>query len=170
VNTGRLERSSAWPGRSPTLPRPHARAYQPFEADELVDVTEQTVADPEGAIISTTRDVNRFFRALLSGRLLQPAQLAETKRAIGVSPEFEQLMPGARYGLGLFQRPLPCGGTYWSHPGGGSGYVTDNGITADGRRSVVLSMSSVLGHSPDDFLRQQRAADTLVDHALCGRP
>jgi len=158
-----------WPGNSPTLPHPHARGYQPFETDALVDVTEQIVADPEAAIISNTRDVNRFFRALLGDRLLLPAQLAEMKRTIPVGPDLEQLLPGARYGLGLFQRPLPCGGTYWSHPGGGAGYVTDNGITADGRRSVVLSMSSVLGHSLEHYRRQQGAADTLVGHALCGR-
>jgi D-alanyl-D-alanine carboxypeptidase len=159
---------SSWPGFSPTMPQPYAHGYQPFEAGALVDVTDQVVVDPEGAIVSTTRDLNRFFRALLGGRLLRPAQLAEMTRTVPVGPDLEQIMPGARYGLGLFQRPLPCGGTYWSHPGGGAGYITDNGVTADGRRSVVLSMSSVLGNMPEDFLRQQRAADTLVTHALCG--
>jgi D-alanyl-D-alanine carboxypeptidase len=78
-------------------------------------------------------------------------------------------MPGARYGLGLFQRPLPCGGTYWSHPGGGAGFVTDNGVTADGRRSVVLSMASLLGSTPDAVMRQTRAGDHLVQNALCGQ-
>jgi D-alanyl-D-alanine carboxypeptidase len=76
-------------------------------------------------------------------------------------------MPGARYGLGLIQRPLPCGGTYWSHPGGDAGYITDDGITADGRRSVVLSSTGQAGTTPQDYLRQQRGADTLVGHALC---
>ncbi len=56
------------------------------------------------------------------------------QRTIPVGPGLEQLLPGVRYGLGLFQRPLPCGGTYWSHPGGDGGYITDNGITADGQR------------------------------------
>ncbi|MFC6020228.1 serine hydrolase domain-containing protein [Plantactinospora solaniradicis] len=157
-----------WPGHSPTLPSPHARAYQPFDTTTLVDVTDKISADPEGAIIATTDDVNRFFRALLGGRLLRPAQLTEMTRTIPVSPDVEQLLPGARYGLGLFQRPLPCGGTYWGHSGGDGGYIGDNGITTDGRRSVVVSMSSVLGGSPEHFIRQQRATDTLVGHALCG--
>jgi D-alanyl-D-alanine carboxypeptidase len=167
--TGPLRlRHTLWPGNSPTLPRPHARGYQPFETEELVDVTEQVMPDADFAIISTTSDLNRFFRALLGGRLLQPAQLADMQQTIPLGPDYERVFPGARYGLGLFQRPLPCGGTYWSHPGGGAGYATDNGVTADGRRSVVLSASSLLGNSFEHYVRQQHAADTLIEHALCG--
>ncbi|MEJ3748996.1 serine hydrolase domain-containing protein [Actinomycetes bacterium KLBMP 9797] len=154
---------TAWPGYSPDVPRPHARGYQRLDTATLVDVTEQVVVDPEAAITSTTRDLNRFFRALLGGRLLRPAQLAEMTRTVPVGPDLERILPGARYGLGLFERPLPCGGTYWSHPGGGAGYFTDNGVTADGRRSVVLSVSSGL----EDYAQQQHAADTLVENALC---
>ncbi|WP_211588756.1 serine hydrolase domain-containing protein [Allorhizocola rhizosphaerae] len=161
---------TTWPGLSPDVPRPHARGYHPFEPGAApVDVTEQVVIDPEGAIISTTRDLNRFFRALFGGEVLRPAQLAEMTRTVPIGPELEQAMPGTRYGLGVFERPLPCGGTYWSHPGGGAGYVTDNGVTGDGRRSVVLSLTSVLGHTPEDFARQQAAIDTLVGNALCAK-
>jgi D-alanyl-D-alanine carboxypeptidase len=90
------------------------------------------------------------------------------KRTRPVGGRVEELLPGARYGLGLFERPLPCGGRYWSHPGGDGGYITDNGTTDDGRRSVVVSASSVIGRTADDFVRQQGAADALVEHALCG--
>jgi D-alanyl-D-alanine carboxypeptidase len=155
---------TSWPGFSPAMPSPYAHAYQRLGPDGLTDVTDHVVIDPEGAIISTTRDINLFLRALLGGSLLQPAQLAEMTKTVPLGPEFDELLPGARYGLGLFQRPLPCGGTYWSHPGGDAGYITDNGVTADGRRSVVLSVSSDLG----DFARQQAAADRLVEGALCG--
>lgn len=161
-------RDTFWPGTTPTLPRPHARGYQPFEVGGLTDVTDQVIPDPEAAIISTTADVNRFFRALFGGRLLRPEQLAEMTRTVPIGAEFELLLPRTRYGLGLFQRPLPCGGVYWSHNGGGSGYVNDNGVTADGKRSVAVSVSGVLGNAPDDFVRQQRAADALVGRALCG--
>jgi D-alanyl-D-alanine carboxypeptidase len=47
--------------------------------------------------------------------------------------------------------------------------VTEGGVTPDGRRSVVVSMSSTLTESPDSYLRQQQAADLLVDRALCRR-
>ncbi|MET7400221.1 serine hydrolase domain-containing protein [Dactylosporangium sp. NPDC005572] len=160
--------ATSWPGSDPSVPGPHARGYQPYDG-VLVDVTEQVVADPEAAIVSTTADLNRFFRALLGGRLLRPAQLAEMTRTVPVEGGLEEIMPGARYGLGLFVRPLPCGGVYYGHPGGGSGYVTDTGVTPGGRRSVVVSASSVLGGSAADFIRQQHAADRLVEHALCDR-
>jgi D-alanyl-D-alanine carboxypeptidase len=159
---------TAWPGTSPTLPRPHAQAYQLFETGDLVDVTEQVSGDPD-SIVSSTRDLDRFFRALLAGGLLPPAQLADMKRTVPISADVEQFWPGGRYGLGLARRPLPCGGVYWGHDGGDAGYITGTGVTDDGRRSAIVSMSSALGDSLEHVLRQQHAADTLVQDALCGR-
>ncbi|GAB3964123.1 serine hydrolase domain-containing protein [Actinoallomurus acanthiterrae] len=161
-----------WPGASPTLPRPHADSYQRFKPGEpLVDVTEQVgpFAGGEAGLVSTTADVDRFFRALLGGRLLPPAQLAQMRRTIPVSKEFEQFMPGARDGLGLFSRPLSCGGMYWGHEGGDSGWISAAGVTADGRRSVTVSLSGVLvdSTSTNDVLRVEQAESKLVDDALC---
>ncbi|MFC9424682.1 serine hydrolase domain-containing protein [Streptomyces sp. NPDC056987] len=156
-----------WTGASPTLPRPHATAYQLFGPGSLVDVTDQVAVDHETSFTTTTRDENRLFRALLAGRLLPPRQLAEMKRTVPVSAEVQQLWPGGRYGLGLVERPLTCGGTYWSHEGGDGGYVTLNGVTGDGRRSAVVSMSEARGDTPENILEQENAASALIDHALC---
>ena len=161
-------RHTTWPGTSPTVPRPHAQAYQLFGTGDLVDVTEQVSGDPD-SIISTTWDLDRFFRTLLGGGLLSPAQLAAMKRTVPVSADVEQIWPGGRYGLGLVRRALPCGGVYWGHDGGDAGYITGTGVTDDGRRSAMVSMSAALGDSPDAYLRQQRAADTLIQNALCDR-
>ena len=159
-------RHTTWPGTEPTLPRPHARAYQLFPTGDLVDVTEQVPDDPD-AIVSTTQDLNTFFRTLLAGGLLAPAQLAEMKRTVPVSPEVAQIWPHGRYGLGLARRPLPCGGVYWGHDGGDAGYITGTGVTEDGRRSAVVSMSTALGDSLDHQFQQQRVADRLIQDALC---
>ncbi|MGW0765272.1 serine hydrolase domain-containing protein [Streptomyces sp. NPDC002676] len=162
-----------WPGTSPKLPQPHAETYQKFKAGEpLVDVTEQVGSGTNGeaGLVSTTADLNRFFRALLGGRLLPPAQLTQMKQTIPVSKEFEQLMPGARDGLGLFSRPLSCGGVYWGHEGGDAGWISADGVTADGRRSVTVSLSGVLADSADDVLRVEQAVSKLVDDALCTTP
>ncbi|WP_329518855.1 serine hydrolase domain-containing protein [Spirillospora sp. NBC_01491] len=162
-----------WPGTSPTLPQPHAKTYQRFQRGEpLVDVTEQAglVNNGEAGLVSTTADLNRFFRALLGGRLLPSTQLAQMKHTIPVGKEFEPLMPGARDGLGLFSRPLSCGGTYWGHEGGDSGWISAAGVTADGRRSVTLSMSGVQAESADHVLRVTQAESKLVDDALCATP
>ncbi|MFF7603197.1 serine hydrolase domain-containing protein [Streptomyces mirabilis] len=161
-----------WMGTSPTLPRPHAQAYQLFGPGSRVDVTDQIPVDYENlSWVTTTQDENDFFRALLAGRLLPARQMAEMKQTVPVSAEVQQLWPGGRYGLGLVERPLSCGGTYWSHEGGDGGYITLNGVTDDGRRSAVVSMSEARGDTPEHILAQENAASALIDHALCaGRP
>ncbi|MFE6924406.1 serine hydrolase domain-containing protein [Nocardia sp. NPDC057663] len=157
-----------WVGTSPTLPRPHAKAYQLFGPGSVVDVTDQVPVDYEIlSFVTTTRDENLFLRALLAGRLLPSQQLAAMKRTVPVSAEVQQLWPGGRYGLGLVERPLSCGGTYWGHDGGDGGYITLNGVTDDGRRSAVVSMSEARGDTPEHILDQENAASALIDHALC---
>ncbi|MEU3889111.1 serine hydrolase domain-containing protein [Streptomyces sp. NPDC029041] len=157
-----------WMGTSATPPRPHARAYQLFGPASRVDVTDQIPVDYANlSWVTTTRDENRFFRALLGGRLLPAGQLAKMKQTVPVSAEVQQLWPGGRYGLGLVERPLSCGGTYWSHEGGDAGYITLNGVTDDGGRSAVVSMSEARGDTPKHILEQENAAGALIDHALC---
>lgn len=157
------------PGSDPALRRPHANGYDVFPSGERVDVTKVVLPDP-GSYVSTTADVNRFFRALLGGELLSPARLAEMRETVPVDKETRAFWPHGRYGLGLVERPLSCGGSYWSHEGGDGGYITLNGATGDGSRAVTVSMSTALNDSPGSALRQERTASALVDHALCGTP
>ncbi|MER7756713.1 serine hydrolase domain-containing protein [Kitasatospora sp. NPDC097643] len=157
-----------WTGTSSTLPRPHAQAYQFFGPRSRVDVTDQIPVSQDLSWVTTTRDENNFFRALLAGRLLPARQQAEMKRTVPVSAELQQMWPDGRYGLGLAERPLSCGGTYWSHEGGDGGYITVNGVTDDGKRSAVVSMSEARGDTPQHIQAQEAAASTLIDHALCG--
>jgi len=157
------------PGSSPTLRDPHADGYQVFPTGERVDVTTVILPDP-GAYVSTTEDVNRFFQALLGGELLPQAQLAEMQDTVPVGEEMQAFWPHGRYGLGLANRPLSCGGSYWSHEGGNGGYITLNGATDGGKRVVTVSMSTALGDSPDNALKQEQAASNLVDHVLCDTP
>ncbi|MET7370821.1 serine hydrolase domain-containing protein [Streptomyces sp. NPDC005566] len=157
-----------WMGTSPTLPRPHAKAYQLFGPGSRVDVTDQVPVDYENlSWVTTTQDENDFFRALLAGRLLPTRQLAEMKQTVPVSAQVQELWPDGRYGLGLVERPLTCGGTYWSHEGGDGGYITLNGVTDDGRRSAVVSMSEARGDTKQHIVEQENAASDLIDHALC---
>ncbi|MFG2559957.1 serine hydrolase domain-containing protein [Streptomyces sp. NPDC048496] len=156
------------PGSTPTLRRPHANGYV-FPSGKRVDVTKVILPDP-GAYVSTTADVNRFFQALLGGELLPQARLAEMQDTVPVNEEMQLFWPHGRYGLGLANRPLSCGGSYWSHEGGDGGYITLNGATDDGSRTVTVSMSTALNDSPDNALRQEQAASNLVDRALCDAP
>ncbi|MGW1511262.1 serine hydrolase domain-containing protein [Streptomyces sp. NPDC002394] len=154
-------------GTASTLRGPHAEGYQVFASGERVDVTEQIVPDL-GGYVSTTADVNRFLRGLLGGRLLSGARMAEMKHTVPVPKPFDTFWPGGGYGLGLVERPLSCGGSYWSHEGGEAGYITLNGATPDGRRAVTVSLTTSF-NDMDRTVRQQKAAGDLVDRALCGR-
>ncbi|MFJ8581020.1 serine hydrolase domain-containing protein [Micromonospora sp. NPDC093277] len=161
-------RHTMFPGTTPGLPEPRSPAYQVFPGGAVVDVTVQVSSDPDG-VLATPADLEVFFRALLGGRLLPPAQLAEMQDTMPLDDEVASIWPGGRYGLGLVSRPLPCGGLRWGHDGGDGGYITVIGVSADGRRSAVVSMNTALGDAPERLLAQQRAADALVGRALCRR-
>jgi D-alanyl-D-alanine carboxypeptidase len=163
------------PGTQRTIPDPHAVGYERFpdqsgEYGEPIDATElnPSFGGAAGEMISTTDDGNRFLRALLGGRLLRPAQLAEMKRTVPTDDNFRQNWPGARYGLGLMWAPNDCGGA-WFHGGDIMGFMTRNGVTGNGARSVMVSIntdSPIPGPgvqpSPTDI------ALPLINHALCG--
>ncbi|MFE7546704.1 serine hydrolase domain-containing protein [Streptomyces gardneri] len=153
------------PGTTSTLRRPHADGYQVFASGERTNVTEQIVPDL-GGYVSTTADVNRFFQGLLGGKLLPEARMAEMRDTVPIAKQLEVIWPGGSYGLGLVNRPLNCGGSYWSHEGGEAGYITLNGATDDGSRTVTVSMTTSFNDF-DKTLRQHKAASDVVGHALC---
>jgi D-alanyl-D-alanine carboxypeptidase len=104
-------------------------------------------------MISTTADLNRFYTALLGGRLLRPAQLRQMRTTVS---------PGAGfgYGLGLYYLDLPCGVRLWGHDGGIVGFVTLSLHSADGRRHLTASMNPLTGPSDD-------AVGGLLNAAFC---
>ncbi|WP_433167258.1 serine hydrolase domain-containing protein [Kribbella sp. CA-247076] len=160
-------RDTYFPGTDPRIVGPHAHGYTRFTAGEYTDTTELIDADASGGYISTVADLDVFVRALFGGRLLKPAQLRELMRTVPVDEQTTEFWPGARYGLGVASRDLPCGGTVWIPGGDQIGYKTRLGTTADGRHSVVVSMSTQLNDSLDAALAQERVAKDLVDHAIC---
>ncbi|WP_394840895.1 beta-lactamase family protein [Pendulispora brunnea] len=148
----------------PVLPTPHAQAYFRVTAGaDPIDTTENTLEHTaDSAIVSTTADLNRFYRALMTGKLLRAQELTEMQRTVpmpeGVGPE------GTRAGLGIFWTPTVCGG-YWHHAGDSPvAPHTRTGVTADGARSIVLSLTSTI-----DEESTNAAAFQLAEHALCDR-
>lgn len=154
-----LHRTST-PGTFPFIIGPHINGYLSFGGSTLMDVTafNPSAADASGSIVSTTDDLSRFYTALVGGRLLSPARLAEME----VTVPAPGLGPGVRYGLGLGWIPLSCGGGYFGHPGGIFGYNTWDGVTANAQRAVVVSDTG------DGSDATQQAVTTLVDKQLCG--
>ncbi|MCR6487507.1 beta-lactamase family protein [Amycolatopsis sp. OK19-0408] len=143
-------------------PHPHGYAQAHSTGGEVVDATEM---DPSwggaaGQLISTPSDLAAVDRALLDGKLVPPAQLAEMRKTVEAP-----LFPGWQYGLGLFRVPLSCGGVYWGHGGDIDGYETRGGATEDGR-SVGLAVTAL----PGTFGDAEPAAVAVlsaVDTAFC---
>jgi D-alanyl-D-alanine carboxypeptidase len=127
------------PGRWPFVPGPHSHGYLPVGEGDNLRLVDVTALNPSwawaaGEIISTTADLNRFYAALLGGRLLRPAQLAAMRTTVPVEEGFG-------YGLGLYSIDLPCGVTVWGHDGGIHGYLTFSLHSADNRRHLTLSVN-----------------------------
>ncbi|WP_281291121.1 serine hydrolase domain-containing protein [Streptomyces montanus] len=154
-------------GSSAYVPRPRATAYTQFPAHKKLTDTSVFVPMPDAPLISTTTDVNTFFRALLGGRLLRPAQLARMKETVEAKDKWD-VEPGARYGLGIYWRPVDgCDDGIWYHGGTMPGFISEAGATPDGRRAVATSTTTWRpGQEQQD--RQDRATAQLVGHALCG--
>ncbi|MEU9378370.1 serine hydrolase domain-containing protein [Streptomyces sp. NPDC048255] len=141
-----------------TIREPHPQGYHRDAAGApLRDVTEidPSAAWAAGQMISTNSDLNQFFTALLAGRLLPAAQLAQMRTTVPIGDT------GAGYGLGLLSRPLSCGGVYWGHGGDISGYETRGGVTDDGRAANITVTSIPVGGAGTKHL------ESVVDTALC---
>jgi D-alanyl-D-alanine carboxypeptidase len=146
------------PGRDPDIDGPHSHGYLPLERDgEIVpvDVTRfnPSIAWAAGEILSSAADLNRFYGALVRGRLLPAPLLAQMQSTTGEE----------QYGLGLFSLVLPCGEVLWGHTGGIFGYETFAMGTADGRRQLTLSANPWVNGNPGNG-----AFDLLLELVFCG--
>ncbi|APU15324.1 serine hydrolase domain-containing protein [Actinoalloteichus fjordicus] len=113
-----------------------------------------------GAVVSTPQDWQRFLRALLSGEVLPPAQLAEMKDTVVEIPDDPA---SARYGLGLEQYQSPCG-PVWGHTGGIPGYSSANYVDEAGTRSVTVVTTTQFGLLEAELGAADQA---VIDGAVC---
>ena len=119
-------------------------------------------ADSAGALISTAADLTRFWERDRTRRLAAPgADAADAATRCPPPAVTAVTVPGSRYGLGIFNIPLSCGGGYWSHEGDVPGYNTISAVSSDGRTTVVLSINS----NVDDPVLA--AEYRLIDHVMC---
>ncbi|MFE6778841.1 serine hydrolase domain-containing protein [Streptomyces sp. NPDC057702] len=134
-------RSTTLPGTRAGVPGPHGRGYTRFPDDPRHTTYDTTRLNPSwgwsaGEIISTNADINRFYAALLQGRLLPRAELAEMKRTVSVGGNSP-----ARYGLGIAEAPLSCGTKVWGHDGGIAGSVSYAFSSEDARHQIALNFN-----------------------------
>jgi D-alanyl-D-alanine carboxypeptidase len=161
------------PGTEPRIRGPHAHGYVPW-TDGLRDFDRYRFswAWMAGDLVSTTADVNRFFRALFGGSgsgavqsLLPPSLLAEMRETVPMPPADPA---SAGYGLGVFWVATPCG-PVWGHDGIALGYQTLSLHSADGRRQATVALN--LTHyqeNPDQAHPIDVAVARFALTALCG--
>ncbi|MBL1105058.1 beta-lactamase family protein [Streptomyces sp. 5-8] len=130
------------PGTRVTVPRPSSRAYSKLAettTGPTYDVTalNPSIASSAGEMISNSADLDRFYSALLRGKLLPPHQLKEMKTTVKIDGA-----PRVRYGLGLMDTKLTCGVHVWGHDGGIHGSTSSAVTTADGRHSLALNFNA----------------------------
>lgn len=144
------------PGTRTRIRGPHPHGYAPTgpNGTRLIDYTEMnpSVMNAGGEMISTTQDLNRFFAALLGGRLL-PDRLLDEMRTPGVDD--------AAYGLGLAWQDTSCGVRVYGNDGDALTYQSWSFTTQDRSRQVTIALTPDFSADLDD------AVDSLLDKAFC---
>jgi D-alanyl-D-alanine carboxypeptidase len=142
--------------RTPRLRAPFAHGYV---LPARTDVTEVGTgwAWTAGGVVSTVRDVARFYSFLLKGRLVRSALLRELRRPVPIGGN------GDGYALGLMVSNRGCGFS-WGHNGSVPGYTTYalNSPSAD--RQLVVLVNGTPGST-----EQRAAVDSAVVDAFCSR-
>ncbi|WP_190019619.1 serine hydrolase domain-containing protein [Streptomyces hiroshimensis] len=161
-------RDTSYPTVNPFLSGPHVNGYIKPENGPLVDATDYTpsVWGAAAAVVSTSADLNRFFRALSDGTLLSPARLAEMRQQGGKYPYYTQgLMAGGDL------CPARPGELMWGNRGNGFGYRSMSFSSPDGRRQVsfgwTVSAPGVAGPPAVEKAWQEFLLAALG--ATCGR-
>ncbi|WP_141808686.1 serine hydrolase domain-containing protein [Nocardia bhagyanarayanae] len=133
---------------------PHPAGYATLDG-VVTDVSriEPSIPWAAGGLVSSGTDLNRFYGALLAGRVLEAAELQQMRDGVPIDPE-----SGTAYGLGLGSIRLPCGAEYFGHSGGIHGYNTVSGATVDGR-AITVALTKAPETEPDLI--------GMLEHALC---
>lgn len=155
--------------RGAGMPAPfvHGYAVAPPQAPEDVsDLFAAGWAWAAGGIVSTPDDANAFIRAYVRGATTRPPiRKAQFEFRPGSS---EPPGPGQNSaGLAIFRYQTRCG-TVYGHTGNTPGYTQFAAASANGRRSVVVSVNSQITPTanPDRFTELRQIYALAVCAAL----
>ncbi|GAA1693924.1 serine hydrolase domain-containing protein [Glycomyces endophyticus] len=116
-----------------------------------------------GGVVSTTKDLNDFYDALVDGTLLTADQLAEVT-------DFQETGKSFDYGLGLFA-VTPCADdpdrVYIGHDGDSLGLETQSFHSPDGDRQITIAWNLVDRHGYGDGDAWDESVDAIIAEALC---
>jgi D-alanyl-D-alanine carboxypeptidase len=160
--------------RGPNLRKPFIHGYDNLPSqDPPEDVSEDLAAGwawASGGIVSTPADLNDFIRGYVGGKLFDERTQAKQRRVIEGGSS-EPPGPGKNSaGLAIFRYETRCG-TVWGHTGNFLGYTQFAAASADGKRSVTVSINAQ--HTPTEgslavFKALRRAEGRAVCAALAG--
>ncbi|HWS81676.1 MAG TPA: serine hydrolase domain-containing protein [Rubrobacter sp.] len=158
--------------RGPNLRKPFIHGYDTTQ-DPPEDVSEDFAAGwawASGGIVSTPADLNTFIRGYVGGKLFDERTQAKQRRVIEGGSS-EPPGPGKNSaGLAIFRYETRCG-TVWGHTGNTVGYTQFAAASADGRRSVTVSINALhtlVAGNQDVFRALRRAEVKAVCAALAG--
>ncbi|ONI81705.1 alkaline D-peptidase [Actinosynnema sp. ALI-1.44] len=159
-------RDTLAPETFPEIPGPHAHSYYQYSENgrsKTVDITRNNPSwiSSAGDMISTTADLHTFFAALVGGKLLPPALMAEMRK-----PHPKPAALG--YGLGMFVQDAGCGVTVLTHNGGVQGAASLMYSTPDGSRTLEASATYVDDAAMSKAAGLRQASKALVTKVFCG--
>lgn len=146
---------------NPNITGPYAHGYIVPDTGPLTDSTTWTQGlGADGGIVSDAADEARFLQALMRGELLKPPQLTALKKDYS-----------AGYGLGVTLQEDGCTPPTiaYGHNGGGSGYLGDVQVSADGRRVAVV-LTNGLTNSASDSFRGIHTVSAAMQRLYCSAP
>jgi D-alanyl-D-alanine carboxypeptidase len=129
--------------------------YLSLDGSPLIDLAplvSPSIGWSAGGMVSNARDVTTFYRALLGGKLLPPAQLAEMETPTAAS---------GTYGLGIDTSNATCGRAVGHLGDFSNAWRTEVLSTRNGKRQAVVTVNVDDTHV--DWARIEAAAD----RALC---
>nr|WP_308427866.1 serine hydrolase domain-containing protein [Streptomyces roseolilacinus] len=160
----------------PHVEGPHPRMYEALygiiDPPRDYSVYDMSWVGTGAALTSTMADLNRFYGALLAGRIVGEASLAQMRRTLPV-----RALDGStiEYGLGLHKVDVPGCGTFWGHDGTVWGAGTMSLTRADGGRRMSVAINLIRWSRPDSGDGPPRhpiddALKELYRRALGGTP
>ncbi|WP_393059529.1 serine hydrolase domain-containing protein [Streptomyces sp. LN549] len=135
---------------------PHSQLYESWfgmiDPPRDYSVYDMSWVGPSASLTSTVADLNRFYAALLAGKIVRPSSLEEMRRTVPVVSQEGRVI---EYGLGLHPMEGPGQGTFWGHGGtvwgGGALAMT----RADGRRQMAVAVNMQRWNGLDSAGRPQ---------------
>jgi D-alanyl-D-alanine carboxypeptidase len=153
---------------------PHSQMYEAWfgmiDPPRDYSVFDMSWVGPAASLISTVADLNRFFRLLLAGEIVNQSSLAEMRCTVPViSFEGKKI----EYGLGLHKMEVSGHGTFWGHDGTVWGAGAMSMIRADGKRQMSVAVNLMRWNKLDISGKPQAhpldaALRDFYQLALCG--